>query len=108
MEWHGVQGPGFTRTGDEPEMIDKLAEAVSNNRGSTLKGNKILGCKFIGSYLVFKLNTSKPKTRVRKPPALNPQELFTKVSPNNAIFIAEEQHLFPSLVILITQSLPIP
>merc|ERR1711971_1320241 len=30
MEWHGVQGPGFTRTGDEPEMIDKLAEAVSS------------------------------------------------------------------------------
>ena len=30
MEWHGVQGPGFIRTGDEPEMIDKLAEAVSN------------------------------------------------------------------------------
>lgn len=30
MEWHGVQGPGFIRTGDEAEMIDKLAEAVSN------------------------------------------------------------------------------
>jgi len=30
MEWHGVQGPGFIRTGDEPEMIDKLAEAVTS------------------------------------------------------------------------------
>jgi len=30
MEWHGVQGPGFIRTGDEAEMIDKLAEAVTN------------------------------------------------------------------------------
>ena len=30
MEWHGVQGPGFIRTGDEAEMIDKLAEAVSD------------------------------------------------------------------------------
>jgi len=29
MEWHGVQGPGFIRTGDEAEMIDKLAEAVT-------------------------------------------------------------------------------
>ena len=49
MEWHGVEGPGFLRfeklfvfnieynqcgllrTGDEPEMIDKLAEAVSGS-----------------------------------------------------------------------------
>ena len=29
MEWHGVQGPGFLRTGEEAEMIDKLAQAVS-------------------------------------------------------------------------------
>lgn len=29
MEWHGVQGPGFLRTGEEAEMIDKLAQAVT-------------------------------------------------------------------------------
>jgi len=29
MEWHGVQGPGFTRTGAEAEMIDTLEEAVA-------------------------------------------------------------------------------
>ena len=29
MEWHGVNGPGFIRTGEEAEMIDQLADAVS-------------------------------------------------------------------------------
>ena len=29
MEWHGVNGPGFIRTGEEAEMIDQLADAVT-------------------------------------------------------------------------------
>ena len=31
MEWHGVNGPGFIRTGEEAEMIDQLADAVSES-----------------------------------------------------------------------------
>jgi len=30
MEWHGVNGPGFIRTGEEAEMIDQLADAVTS------------------------------------------------------------------------------
>ena len=42
---------GLLRTGDEPEMIDKLAEAVSTSHISSpllciaLKRNKILNCQ---------------------------------------------------------------
>jgi len=37
MEWHGVQGPGFLRTGEEAEMIDKLAQAVTTLSKVTLE-----------------------------------------------------------------------
>jgi len=45
MEWHGVQGPGFIRTGDEAEMIDQLAEAVTTLSKVTMElgmGGKVL------------------------------------------------------------------